>query len=347
MSEVLVLPDPQQTSLARLPETLRQSALIRVRCQETGDVATAQELKRRLDAMTRYISDKKARKDLQGETRLVEVLIGKLLGPINPGARTDLSHDERGGNGAIDKSDKVRFRALADNEETVEQLVSEGVTERAKILKQIARNEMSASMPVVAGETSIRHGDFREVLADVPDGSVDLIFTDPPYAKEFVPVYEDLAAFSARVLRPGGSLLAYCGQYALPQILSDMQKHLRYWWMCACVHHGGNHKSLPGIKTYVLWKPIVWFVKETNGSDEFVYDAILRPAPDKKAHDWQQALDEPLHYIEKLSTAEGLVVDPFAGGGTTLVAAQQLGRRFLGAELDAENCKIALGRLAA
>jgi site-specific DNA-methyltransferase (adenine-specific) len=185
------------------------------------------------------------------------------------------------------------------------------------------------------------------VLADLPDNSVDLIFTDPPYNKEAVALYGDLAEFGARVLKPGGSLLAYCGQYALPQILVDMEGALRYWWMCACVHDGGNHKSLAGIKTYVLWKPIVWFVKNTNGADDFVYDAILRPAPAKTSHDWEQSLAEPLHYIEKLCPSGGLVCDPFAGGGTTQLAAERLGRRFVGAELNAEQEAIATGRQAA
>jgi len=342
----IVLPDPQQATLARIPEMLLQAQLVRARCQETGDIDMARELKRRLEAVTRYVSDKKARKDLQGETRLVEVLIGKLLGRTTKGQRADLEPSHDGKVQEIPKSDRSRFRELAEHEELVEQLVAKGVTERAKILKQIVRQETAASAPVVDASTPLRLGDFREVLADIPDASVDLVFTDPPYAKEFIPMYGELAAFGARVLKPGGSLLAYCGQYALPSILSDMSKHLRYWWMCACVHHGGNHKSLPGVKTYVLWKPIVWFVKGTNDSDDFVYDAILRPAPSKDSHDWEQALDEPLHYIEHLTPTTGLVVDPFAGGGTTLVAAKTLGRRFLGSELDASNHAIASGRLA-
>jgi len=50
----------------------------------------------------------------------------------------------------------------------------------------------------------LRHGDFKEVLADIPDGSVDCIITDPPYPYEFIECWSDLAVFAKRVLKPNG-----------------------------------------------------------------------------------------------------------------------------------------------
>lgn len=43
---------------------------------------------------------------------------------------------------------------------------------------------------------------------------------------------------------------------------------------------------------------------------------------------------------------DGVVLDPFAGSGTTCVAAQNTGRRFIGIETMPEYCKIARDRLA-
>ena len=52
-------------------------------------------------------------------------------------------------------------------------------------------------------------GDTKRI--PLPDESIDLIFTDPPYAKKSLYLYEWLANESMRLLKPGGFVLAMCG----------------------------------------------------------------------------------------------------------------------------------------
>lgn len=187
-------------------------------------------------------------------------------------------------------------------------------------------------------------GDFRHALDAVGDNTVDLIFTDPPYDSESVPLYGDMAQIAARILKPGGSLIAYCGHHAIGDVYNLMAQHLRYWWLIA-VEHGGNSARLEGKKVYVGWKPLLWFVKGSRGNREYVSDIYKSAQPDKELHDWQQDTSEADYYIRLLTDPGGLVVDPFCGSGTTLIAALNAYRSSIGIEIDIERANVAKQRI--
>lgn len=67
------------------------------------------------------------------------------------------------------------------------------------------RKRAEPTEPVtVSGTVDIRHGDFRQVLADIEPGSVDAIITDPPYPGEYIPLFGDLAELAAWIERTPG-----------------------------------------------------------------------------------------------------------------------------------------------
>jgi ParB-like chromosome segregation protein Spo0J len=216
-----------------------------------------------------------------------------------------------------------------------------GVYER---VKQIQAKQQRAKLPKKTND-AIRCGDFREVLADLPDESVDLIFTDPRYDKGSIPLYGDLASLAARVLTPGGSLVCYAGQYALPAIFPLMTPHIRFQWMFALRHSGGQRR-MHGWRVRVGWKPLLWFVKGQYSGD-YLLDLLDSQPGDKIAHDWAQGHAEAAYLIERLCPANGMVIDPMAGSGTTLAVAAHLGRRCIGSEIDAANVAIAAAALSA
>ena len=216
--------------------------------------------------------------------------------------------------------------------------------QRAEV-RAVEKKKDAAASGILDGSI-VRLGDFRTILPSIPDGCVDLIFTDPPYDKETIPLYEDMAREAARILRPGGSLICYLGQYATPEICNLVGKHLKFFWPLCCYHEGqGNVMAFWGIR--VKWKPMLWFV---NGGNRFdtsaVLDDLVISSKDKSAHPWQQSVAEARYYIEKLTPVGGLVVDPFCGGGTTALAAKQSGRKWITCELDQEYAAIATQRIA-
>jgi DNA modification methylase len=56
-------------------------------------------------------------------------------------------------------------------------------------------------------------------------------------------------------------------------------------------------------------------------------------------------MDIPTKAIKILSYKNDVILDPFAGSGTTLVAAEILGRRWLGIELSPNYAEVARGRV--
>ena len=195
----------------------------------------------------------------------------------------------------------------------------------------------------------VYHGDARELGARVPDGSVDLVFTDPPYLREFVPLYGWLAEWGARVLRPGGFVLAMGGGLYTDEIMHLMSAHLTYYWTfhvaltdsaAGKVHPGGNHTP---IITRV--KPVYAFVKGWGSPRTVVYDPFAGDGNDKRWHHWGQDMRSARYYIDCFTRERDLVIDPFCGGGTTAVVCKHLKRRWLAFDSDATAVETARGRV--
>ena len=70
------------------------------------------------------------------------------------------------------------------------------------------------------------------------------------------------------------------------------------------------------------------------------------PVKQGEGHPTSKPLAMVADWVEKFTLPGDLVLDPFAGGGTTLRAAADLGRKAIGVELDEAYCEIAARRLS-
>jgi ParB-like chromosome segregation protein Spo0J len=239
-----------------------------------------------------------------------------------------------------------------ENGETPEQVAADlKVTSRriqqivkseGKIVKEKERRKKAAATSKT--NSCIEHGDFRELGKSIPDNSVDLIFTDPPYVKDSIPLWFDLSVFASRVLRPGGWCLAYSGHFFLPDCLAALSEHLEYGWMFAIQHSGGDAR-FRNLKLQVKWKPVMGFYKPPLSAWWDWFPDCVTGGREKDSHPWQQAQAEAEHFIEALAPKGGTVCDPFCGSGTSCAAAKATKRKWIGFEIDETHVETARARL--
>ena len=191
----------------------------------------------------------------------------------------------------------------------------------------------------------IIHGDFREVLKDIPDNSVDLIITDPIYLKENLSDWSDLSLFASQKLKIGKLLVCYSSTNILDESIKRLSEHLQYVWTLAVVYPSAK-KPHHIYRINGLWKPILMFSNGIYQPDlQWICDVITGDGITKDHHEWEQGIKESEYIIKNLSVEHDLVVDPLLGSGTTALASKMLNRRFLGSDKDIDAINISLSRL--
>lgn len=200
------------------------------------------------------------------------------------------------------------------------------------------------------------HGDCLQVLPGLAAESVQFILTDPPYMTRyqsrdgrrvpnddndrwlkpaFAQMHRALARDSFCVSFYGWPqadrfIEAYkaagfrvVGHFMFPKRYTSSTRYVRYQHECAHLLAKGN--------------PL--YPKETIG------DVIDWTYSGNKLHPTQKPLSVLLPLIETFSPPQSTVLDPFAGSGSSLLAAKMLGRAYLGVELDAKYHAIATRRI--
>ena len=265
-----------------------------------------------------------------------EVELGQRLGEAEWGG--DRRSDESAGSSPhadlIPRQRVEESRRYLDCGDELVAAVRDGARSRRSLL--LLADQLTA-VEVAADDVDVRAGHFRDVLGDIEPGSVALILTDPPYPEKYLALWDELGCFASKALTDGGSLIAYCGQSILPGAIGQLHLHLRYWWTLALVHNYGS-QMLPGKNVSIGWKPLLWYVNGHRATSTMMPDRIAGSAPRKgldtgDTGDWAQGVAELEPIISALTAPGDLIVDPFAGSGTTGVAAMRFGRRFIGATL--------------
>jgi 16S rRNA G966 N2-methylase RsmD len=186
-------------------------------------------------------------------------------------------------------------------------------------------------------------GDCRKASKQIPDNSVSMIFTDPPYdGKEALSIYEWLGEFAFRVLKDGGVLTTFFPQHLVIEIgiavkLSGLKVNFLHF-----VKHKGHSRRMFNYHVVVEGKHLLEFVKgDELRTTDFVKNFVESEPPDKSLHHMAQSPKEAEHFIARRTVITDIIVDPFMGSGTTGIAALKLNRQFIGIEANQEKFEIA------
>jgi len=188
--------------------------------------------------------------------------------------------------------------------------------------------------------------DCDQGMGLIDDDSIDIIFTDPPYIKECCEkAYCILAKHAYRILKPSGFLIMYSGQYYLDMIMNIFKdSNLEYFWLASQL----NNDSKPIIwsrNAMAAFKPILIYQKPPLTPCNKLFMDVIHGKKSKKYHPWEQSIQDALYLIQKFANQGDLVLDPFTGSGTSLLAAKLLGMDYIGFEIDENTVEIARKRL--
>ena len=189
-----------------------------------------------------------------------------------------------------------------------------------------------------------------DLIEKVEHESVDLILTDPPYPREFLHCWSELAQFGAHALRPGGSLVTMAPHTHLDTIMGCMDVFgLRYHWIGAYSFPPGSGETHIRVKRVICqWKPILWYVKPPFSIGGKMVRDHIRTSDDKRNvryHKWGQDVIGMMRLLEEFNYEVETVCDPFLGGGTTALVCDLLGYDFIGADIDPGSIETTRSRL--
>lgn len=199
-------------------------------------------------------------------------------------------------------------------------------------------------------------GDCLSILPTLPDRCVDMVLTDPPYLVN----YQD---------RDGRSIANDINDDWLVPAFRHIHRVMRDNTLCISFY-GWNKVD----RFFAAWRAAglravghIVFAKEYSSKARFVgyrHEAAYllakgqpplpaQPLPDvlpwkysgNRYHPTQKPVECLAPLIEAFTQPRAIVLDPFAGSGSTCVAARQVGRRFYGIEMDPKYHAAAMQRL--
>jgi DNA modification methylase len=218
---------------------------------------------------------------------------------------------------------------------------------------------------VYINNTNIYNGDCIEYIKTIKDKSIDCLITDPPYGvdiqfgaydnqlsrkiendgniEDALILLNEMLINVKSKLKEDAHIYIFCNWKIYPQFNQIISKHFQ-------------------IKNLIIWDKLFMGMGDLKGNYSSSYEMIVfaggnrefltRPKniiqcrfSDERFHNTQKPVELIKQLIDNSTNVNETIFDPFLGSGSTVVAAKEMKRNFIGCEIDEQNYKITLKRL--
>jgi len=204
---------------------------------------------------------------------------------------------------------------------------------------------------VQIGDATLYHGDCLEILPTL--GKVDAVVTDPPYglngstdkAAYEGGHFEDTPEYVATVCRRAVDMaVSKSKRAAISCGVPNVYRYAPASVVGAFVY--------PSAASWCAWgtptiSPILFYGKRPKSKVGALHCTVYSSDADKNGHPCPKPLKPWTWLVDRVTDSGDTVLDPFMGSGTTGVACANLGRKFIGIEIERKYFDIACERIAA
>lgn len=210
--------------------------------------------------------------------------------------------------------------------------------------------------------SKIHNLDCIDFMRSLPDKCIDLVVTDPPYGINVAvkSTFGGKGGFGSKAIQNTQHEISdWDKETPSKEIFDEIFRVSKNQ-----IIFGGNYfwDVLPPPASYIIWDKRCREIENNFADCEMAWSSLKKPArivrylwmglfqedmknKEPRFHPTQKPNKVMEEIIAKNSEQSDIIFDPFAGSGTTLVAAKQLGRKWLGCELSEKYCKIGEERL--
>ena len=215
-------------------------------------------------------------------------------------------------------------------------------------------------------DIQLQQGDCLELLKTLPDNSVDMVLTDPPYGIDYQSAWRtDKSKWHKKILNDKSPFIYFIDE--LERIISKggcymifTRWDVQHLFIDELKKHGLKPKNV------IIWDKVahgMGDLKRAFGSryesiifgcgDDFRFNGkrptdivrFARVSPSKLVHPNEKPAELLINLIEKCTQEGDTVLDCFMGSGSTGVACVNTGRQFIGFELDEHYFDVASDRI--